>query len=96
MNSDKPTLTVLTMRHCSISFKANGVPPRILANIKLCYQNLKAKVISPDDNTDIFKIYVGVMQGDILAPFLLVTVLDFALRNAVNRVEKELGLTLNK
>ena len=28
--------------------KAYGVPPRILDAIKLCYQNLKANIISPD------------------------------------------------
>ena len=62
--------------------KAYEVPPRMLAAIKLCYQNLKAKVISPDSHSDIFKIYARVMQGDALAPFLFVTVLDYALRNA--------------
>ena len=41
--------------------KAYGVPPRMLDAIKLCYQNLKAKVISPDGDTDIFKIYAEVM-----------------------------------
>ena len=56
--------------------KAYGVPPRMLDAIELCYQNLKAKVVSPDGDTDIFKIYAGVMQGDTLAPFLVVTVLD--------------------
>ena len=76
--------------------KAYGVPPRMLEAIKLCYQNLKAKVISPDGDTDIFKIYAGVMQGDTLAPFLFVTVLDYALRNAINGFEEELGLTINK
>ena len=76
--------------------KAYGVPPRMLDAIKLCYQNLKAKVISPDSDTDIFMIYAGVMQGDTLAPFLFVTVLYYALRNAINGFEEELGLTLNK
>ena len=46
--------------------------------------------------TGIFKIYAAVMQGDTLAPFLFVTVLDYTLRNAINRFEEELGLTLNK
>ena len=75
---------------------AYGVPTRMLSAIKLCYQNLTAKVISPDGDTDIFKIHAGVMQGDTLAPFLFVTVLDFALRRAINGKEEELGLTINK
>ena len=88
-------LFVLIYRERNI-LKAYGVPPRMLDAIKLCYQNLKAKVISPDDDTDISKIYTGVMQGDTLAPFLFVTVLDYALRNTINGFEEELGLTLNK
>ena len=55
---------------------AYGVPARMLNAIKLCYQNLSAKVVSLDGDTDIFKIHAGVMQGDTLVPFLFVTVLD--------------------
>ena len=36
------------------------------------------------------------MQGDTLAPFLFVTVLDFALRRAIKGKEEELGLTIKK
>ena len=43
-----------------------------------------------------FKIHAGVMQGDTLAPFLFVTVLDYALRNAIGGRENELGLTINE
>ena len=64
--------------------KAYGVPPRMLDAIKLCYQNLKAKVISLDGDTDILKIYAWVMQEDTLAPFLFVTVLKYSLRNTIN------------
>ena len=75
---------------------AYGIPPKMLAAIKLCYQNLKAKVVSPDGDTDMFKIHAGVMQGDTLAPFLFVTVLDYALRKAICGRENELGLTINE
>ena len=64
--------------------KAYGLPPIMLDAIKLCHQNLKANVISPDSDTDIFKIYAGMMQGGTLAPFLFVTFLEYALRNAIN------------
>ena len=76
--------------------KAYRVPLRMLDGIKLCYQNLKAKAISPDDDKDILKIYAGVMQGNTLAPFLFVTVLGYALRNVITSFEEELGLTINK
>ena len=45
-------------------------------------------------DTDIFKIYAGVMQGNKLAPFLFA--LDCALRNPINGFEEELGLTLKR
>ena len=69
--------------------KAYGVPPRLLDAIKLSYGNLRAKVTSPDGDTDYFQIFAGVMQGDTLAPFLFVIVLDYALRKAIDGREVE-------
>ena len=42
-----------------------------------------AKAVSPDGDTEYFDILAGVMQGDTLAPFLFVIVLDYALRKAI-------------
>ena len=64
--------------------------------IKLCYENLKAKVKSKDGETEYFKIHAGVMQGDTLAPFLFIMVLDHAMSKAINGREMELGFTLQK
>ena len=63
---------------------AYGVPPRLLDPIKQMYSNLQAKVVTPDGETDFFKINAGVMQGDTLAPFLFV--LDYALRQVKRRI----------
>ena len=60
------------------------------------YSNIKAKVTSPDGDTDYFDILAGVMQGDTLAPFLFVIVLDYALRQAISGREEELGFTLEQ
>ena len=46
-----------------------GIPPEIAAAIKVMYENTSALVITPEGNTDIFKIDAGVLQGDPLAPF---------------------------
>ena len=75
---------------------AYGVPPRLLQAIILSYDNLRAKISSPDGETDYFKIFAGVMQGDTLAPFIFVIVLDYALRKAINGNEEELGFTLSE
>ena len=41
-----------------------------------------------------FEILAGVLQGDMLAPFLFIVVLDHALRLAISGREEELGFTL--
>ena len=51
-------------------------------------------MVSPDGDTELFDIHAGVMQGDTLAPFLFVIVLDYALTKAIAGREEELGLTL--
>ena len=60
------------------------------------YNLLRAKVFSPDRDTDYFKIMSGVMQGDTPAPFLFFIVLGYALKRAINGKETELGFTLHK
>ena len=57
------------------------------------YINTKAKVLSPDGETEFFKILAGVLQGDTLAPFLFVIVVDYVLRQAVDGND-HLSLTL--
>ena len=69
--------------------KAYGLPPNILRAIEAMYTNTRAKIISPDGETDMFEITGGVLQGDTLAPFLFVIVLDYALRKALDGKEEE-------
>ena len=44
-----------------------GLPKETVTAIK----NVKTKVCSPDGDADFFDIVAGVLQGDILAPYLL-------------------------
>ncbi|KAJ4925013.1 hypothetical protein JOQ06_003960, partial [Pogonophryne albipinna] len=55
---------------------------------------LKARVVTPDGNSEEFDILAEVMQGDTLAPFLFIMVLDYALRKAISGREQDLGFTL--
>ena len=52
------------------------------------------QVLSPDGKTDLFDILMGVLQGDTLAPFLFVIVLDYAMRKAIDGKEEALGFTI--
>ena len=74
--------------------KAYGIPPNLLSAIDNMYTNTRAKVVTPDGETQEFDILAGVLQGDTLAPFLFIIVLDYALRQATSGMETELGFTI--
>ena len=59
------------------------------------YRNTKVKVCSPDGDTDYFEIVAGVLQGDILAPYLFIICLDNGLRMSMDKI-KENGFELTK
>ena len=61
--------------------------------IKATYTGTKARVVTSDGTTDVFELPAEVLQGDTLAPFLFITVLDYAIRKATNN-HKELGFTV--
>ena len=76
--------------------KAYCVPPRLLSAIEKMYENTRAKVITPDGETDFFQIKAGVLQGDTLAPYLFAIVLDHVLRKTFLGRESELGFKLQR
>ena len=76
--------------------RAYGIPEELVVAIDDMYKGTKAKVLSPDGETEPFEISSGVLQGDTLAPYLFIIVLDYALRKAINGREEELGFCLKK
>ena len=50
--------------------------------------------MTSDGETAWFELLAGVLQGDTLAPFLFIIVLDYALRQAITGREVELGFTI--
>lgn len=74
--------------------EAYGVPPNLLRAIATMYAGTRAKVVTPDGDSEEFVIQAGVMQGDTLAPFLFIIVLDYALRKVISGREQDLGFTL--
>ena len=73
----------------------NGIPNEIIKAIKVLYTNTKAKVLTTDGETELFDILARVLQGDTLAPFLFILVLDYALRTSLDQ-NNTLGLLLKK
>ena len=72
---------------------AYGIPPEIVNAIRVMYETTSALVMTPEGNTDIFKIESGVLQGDPLAPFIFIICLDYALRTSILTSD---GLTLKR
>jgi exonuclease III len=60
-----------------------NMPPLLVNAVMALYSNTKAMVLTPDGPTDPFPTTSGVLQGDTLAPFLFVVVLDWVLRTAI-------------
>ena len=57
--------------------RAYGIPDTIVNLIERMYTGTMAKVLTTDGLTAAFVILAGVMQGDTLAPYLFVIVIDY-------------------
>ena len=74
--------------------KVYDVPPNLLRAIGTMYTGMRAQVTTPDGNSEEFNIQTGVLQRDTPAPFLFIIELDFALIQAIQGREQELGFTI--
>ena len=71
--------------------KAYGIPEPVVNGIRVMYENNKATVLTDEGESDLFEILTGILQGDPLAPYLFIIVLDFALRKSISQED---GITL--
>ena len=60
--------------------RANGIPKEIVDLIEKLYTDTKAQVLTPEGLTELFDITVGVLQGDTLAPYLFIIVVDYRMK----------------
>ena len=81
---------------CDEILKAYGLPPRLLSSIIKLYENTKARVRTPDGDTELFLILAVVLQGDTLAPYLFVIVVDYIMRQTIANNEERLGFQLTR
>ena len=63
---------------------AYGIPNELINAIDILYKDTRAKVISPDGETEHFNIVAGVLQGDTLAPYLFIIILDYVMRQVMS------------
>ena len=55
--------------------------------LKMLDKNTKAMVSSPNDDMNFCDIIVGVLQGDILAPYLFILSLDYILWTSIDVIK---------
>ena len=67
---------------------AYGLPKETVAAIRILYRNTKVKVRSLDGDTEYFDIVAGVLQGDKLAPYLLIIYLDYVIRTSIDKIRE--------
>ena len=58
----------------------NGIPKQIVNAIAVIYSSNKSKVRLGEKLSEAFHITTGVLQGDTLAPFLFIIILDYILK----------------
>ena len=91
--------TILSLFHTQRKDGANKTRLRptqkVATAIMILYWNVKVKVLSPDGDTDYSGIVAGVLQRDILAPYLFNICLDYVLRTFTDKM-KENGFKLAK
>lgn len=77
-----------SVTHASVSQALDAflVPPRLKNAILSMYNNHQVTVRTKYGNTDSFQATSGVLQGDTLAPYLFIMVLDCVLRTALDDI----------
>ena len=64
-----------------------GIPKAVVNAISVLYKNSKSAVMVDGDLFDPFDVTTGVLQGDVLAPFLFVVLVDYLLKKATSQLD---------
>ena len=73
--------------------RAYGIPDIIVDLIERMYVDTMARVITEDGLTEVFRILAGVLQGDTLAPYLFIIVVDYIMLTVFSEHENP-GFTI--
>ena len=75
--------------------KLYGIPNQIIEAVRIMYDNQTTFVLTPDGPTDFFTTTSGILQGDTLAPYLFIIVVDYILRQSLDKSYTK-GLTITQ
>ena len=67
------------------------MPHELIVAVMAMYEEASTYVNTPDGPTDIFRVWAGVLQGDTLAPYLFICVIDVILRRIFKKIGTEIG-----
>ena len=68
----------------------------MVSAIGILYTGTKAKVLSPDGETEFIETLTGVSQGDTLAPYIFTLMIDYAMRQAIGNDALDLEFKLDR
>ena len=64
-----------------------GIPKAVVNAISVLYKNSKSAVMVDGGLSDPFDVTTGVLQGDVLAPFLFVVLVDYLLKKTTSQLD---------
>ena len=64
-----------------------GIPEPLVTAIGALYNNSKSAVMVDGNISEPFEVSTGVLQGDVLAPFLFIILVDYLLKKATSDVD---------
>ena len=64
-----------------------GIPEAVVYAISVLYKNSKSAVMVDGGLSDPFDVTTGVLQGDVLDPFLFVVLVDYLLKKATSQLD---------
>ena len=70
--------------------RSYGIPDAIVKAIRVLYDNSSSAVMADGGTFNTFPITTGVLQGDVLAPYLFVVVIDYLLTSALAQCQSGL------
>ena len=76
--------------------RAYGLPEQLVSAIGILCKGTKAKVLSPDGETELFETLAGVLQGDTFASYIFTIMIDYDMRQAIGNDALDLGFKLDK
>ena len=74
---------------------AYGIPSQIIKGIKELYLDTTAQVVTEDGKTNFLPIVARFLEGDTLAPYLFIIVLDYIMRTTMTK-DDNFGITLHR